>query len=60
MEVMKTDYARALAQLVPVFMPDLLFRLGKDGQPVFQGIRGLLCPPNSMPGKISAAAKCGR
>jgi hypothetical protein len=34
-ETMKTDFRRALARLVPVFMPDLLFRLGRDGAPVF-------------------------
>ena len=36
LEQMKTDFRRALARLVPVFMPDLLFRLGRDGQPVFK------------------------
>ena len=35
-EPMKTDFRRALARLVPVFMPELLFRLGQDGQPVFK------------------------
>src|SRR5262245_20747591 len=34
-EQMKTDFRRALARLVPIFMPDLLFRLRRDGQPVF-------------------------
>ena len=34
---MKTDFRLALAKLVPVFMPDLLFRLGRDGQPL--GVR---------------------
>ena len=38
-EQMKPDFRRALARLVPVFMPDLLFRLGRDGQPRVQGIR---------------------
>src|SRR5262245_61655133 len=32
-EPMRTDFRRALARLVPVFMPELLFRLGRDGQP---------------------------
>src|SRR5439155_11129419 len=36
LEVMKVDFRRALARLVPLFMPDLLFRLGPDGQPVFK------------------------
>ena len=51
MEVMKTDYRRALAQLVPVFMPDLLFRLGKDGQPVFKEFAAAIEPTEFLPGK---------
>ena len=39
-ERMRTDFRRALARLVPVFMPELLFRLGADGQPRLQGARG--------------------
>ncbi|HEX3883348.1 MAG TPA: hypothetical protein VHW66_11875, partial [Stellaceae bacterium] len=35
-EQMNPDFRRALAKLVPVFMPDLLFRLGRDGEPVFK------------------------
>ena len=35
-EQMQTDFRRALAVLVPVFMPDLLFRLNAEGQPVFR------------------------
>ncbi|HEY3910067.1 MAG TPA: amidase family protein [Stellaceae bacterium] len=35
-EPMNPDFRRALARLVPVFMPDLLFRLGPDGQPLFK------------------------
>jgi len=34
-ELMRVDYRMALAKLVPVFMPDLLFRLSPDGSPVF-------------------------
>ncbi|HVB15951.1 MAG TPA: amidase family protein, partial [Stellaceae bacterium] len=30
LERMEPDFRRALARLVPVFMPDLLFRLGRD------------------------------
>ena len=33
-EAMTSDFRQALARLVPVFMPDLLFRLGGDGQRV--------------------------
>ena len=34
-ERMAVDFRIALARLVPVFMPDLLFRLKPDGSPVF-------------------------
>ncbi len=50
-EVMKVDYRRALAQLVPIFMPDLLFRLGKDGQPVFKEFAATIVPTEFLPGK---------
>src|SRR4029453_4418121 len=40
LEVMTTDFRRALARLIPLLMPDLLFRLGLDGQPSVQGVRG--------------------
>src|SRR5262247_1791894 len=43
-ETMKTDFRRALARLVPLFMPDLLFRLGPDGQPVFKKFAAAIRP----------------
>jgi amidase len=51
-ELMKTDFRRALARLVPVFMPDLLFRLGRDGQPVFRDFAAAITPTEFMPGKV--------
>jgi amidase len=51
LEVMKTDYRRALARLVPVFMPDLLFRLGKDGQPVFREFAAAIVPTEFLAGR---------
>jgi Asp-tRNA(Asn)/Glu-tRNA(Gln) amidotransferase A subunit family amidase len=51
-EVMTVDFRRALAQLVPVFMPDLLFRLGRDGQPLFKDFAGAIVPTEFMPGKV--------
>ncbi len=39
LEAMKPDFRRALARLVPVFMPDLLFRLGTRRRAALQGIR---------------------
>jgi Asp-tRNA(Asn)/Glu-tRNA(Gln) amidotransferase A subunit family amidase len=52
MEQMTVDYRTALARLVPVFMPDLLFRLGRDGQPVFPDFAAAIVPTEFMPGKV--------
>jgi len=54
-ELMKVDYRRALAHLVPVFMPDLLFRLGRDGQPIFQEFAAAIVPTEFLPGKVFGA-----
>jgi amidase len=51
-EPMKTDFRRALARLVPVFMPDLLFRLTPDGQPVFKEFAAAIVPTEFAPGKV--------
>src|SRR5215510_14677207 len=51
-ETMQTDFRRALARLVPVFMPELLFRLGPDGQPLFKEFAAAIVPTEFMPGKI--------
>jgi Asp-tRNA(Asn)/Glu-tRNA(Gln) amidotransferase A subunit family amidase len=51
-EAMTVDYRRALAQLVPVFMPDLLFRIGRDGQPLFKDFAAAIVPIEFMPGKV--------
>ncbi|MGB9368078.1 MAG: amidase family protein [Xanthobacteraceae bacterium] len=51
-EVMKVDHRRALAQLVPIFMPDLLFRLGKDGQPVFKEFAANIVPTEFLPCRV--------
>jgi hypothetical protein len=40
---MQTDFRRALARLVPVFMPELLFRLGPEGQPLFKCHHHAVC-----------------
>lgn len=52
MEQMGTDFRRALARLVPVFMPDILFRLGPDGTPVFKDFAAAIQPTAFEPGKI--------
>ena len=51
-EAMKTDFRRALASLVPLIMPDLLFRLGRDGQPLFKEFAAAIVPTEFMPGKV--------
>src|SRR5262249_22694986 len=51
-EVMKVDFRRALARLVPLFMPDILFRLGKDGQPVFKDFAAAITPTEFLPGQV--------
>jgi hypothetical protein len=51
-ELMQTDFRRALARLVPVFMPDLLFRLGRDGKPLFKEFAAAIAPTEFVPGKI--------
>ena len=52
LEQMKVDFRRALAQLVPIFMPDLLFRLGGDGQPLFKEFAAAIAPTEFLPGKV--------
>ncbi len=56
-ELMKVDFRQALARLVPVFMPDILFRLGKDGQPVFKEFAAAIVPAEFAPGKIFGSGK---
>ena len=56
-ERMKVDYRKALARLVPVFMPDLLFRVKKDGTPVFADFAAAIVPTEFAPGKCSARVR---
>jgi Asp-tRNA(Asn)/Glu-tRNA(Gln) amidotransferase A subunit family amidase len=51
-ERMTVDFRVALARLVPVFMPDLLFRLGRDGKPLFKEFAAAIAPTEFVPGKI--------
>ena len=51
-EQMKVDFRRALARLVPLFMPDLLFRLNADGQPLFKEFAAAIVPTEFLPGKV--------
>jgi amidase len=52
LEQMTTDFRGALAKLVPVFMPDLLFRLGRDSLPVFKEFAAAIVPTEFAPGKV--------
>jgi amidase len=52
LETMKTDFRRALARLVPVFMPDLLFRLDSDGKPLFEEFAAAIIPTEFAPGVV--------
>jgi amidase len=52
LEAMNPDFRQALARLVPVFMPDLLFRLGPDGQPLFEEFAAAIRPTEFVPGRI--------
>jgi amidase len=51
-EAMGTDFRRALARLVPVFMPGLLFRLRADGGPVFPEVAAAVVPTEFAPGVV--------
>jgi amidase len=50
-EAMTTDFRQALARLVPIIMPDLLFRLGRDGRPLFKEFAAAIVPTEFAPGK---------
>ena len=56
-ELMKIDFRTALARLVPVFMPDILFRLGRDGQPVFKEFAAAIVPTEFAPGQTFGSGK---
>ena len=51
-ENMKPSYTDALAQLVPVFFPDILYRLTRDGQPQFPEFAAKIKPTEFAPGKV--------
>jgi Asp-tRNA(Asn)/Glu-tRNA(Gln) amidotransferase A subunit family amidase len=52
LEQMSLDFRHGLARLVPVFMPDLLFRLAPDGQPLFKEFAAAIRPTEFARGKI--------
>jgi amidase len=50
-ENMTTTYTRALAQLVPVFFPDVLYRLTPSGTPMFPEFAAMITPTEFAAGK---------
>lgn len=51
-EQMTVDFRRALARLIPVFMPDILFRLTPAGEPLFKEFAAAIIPTEFAPGKV--------
>jgi amidase len=51
-EPMTIDFRAALARLVPIFMPELLFRLDKSGNPVFADFAAAIQRTEFMPGQF--------
>ena len=60
LEQMNPDFRHALAKLVPVFMPDLLFRLGADGMPVFKEFAAAIRPTEFTPTHPASGGGSGR
>ena len=50
-ENMTTTYTRALTRLIPVFMPDILFRVNSAGRPVFPDVAAAVKATEFEPGK---------
>ena len=51
LEQMSVDFTTALCRLVPVFMPEILFRLTASGDPLFPDFAAAITPTEFMPGK---------
>jgi amidase len=51
-ENMKTSFDRAIAELVPVLYPDLLYRLNAAGEPVYSAFAAKVRPTLFAPGAI--------
>ena len=52
LETMETDYRKALCKLVPVFMPDILFRLDAKGEPLYKEFADSIVPTEFAPGIV--------
>jgi len=51
-EAMRCDFTRALARLIPLLMPDLMFRLGSDGQPLYPEFAAAITRTEFAPGRF--------
>lgn len=51
-EPMTTDFRRALARLAPLLMPDLFYRLGADGLPVYKEFAAAIERTEFQPGRF--------
>jgi len=56
-EPMVVDYRIALSRLVPVIMPDILFRLDEAGQPLFKEFAAAIEPTEFQPSKVFGSGK---
>ncbi len=52
LEQMDPDFGAGLARLVPLLMPDILFRLGPDGMPLFKEFAAAIRSVEFAPGKV--------
>ncbi|MGA7811278.1 amidase family protein [Bradyrhizobium sp.] len=63
LEKMAPSFRDAVARLVPIFMPDILFRLGPDGLPVYREVAEAIIPtpfvPCAMPSLASPTVAAG-
>jgi amidase len=50
-ENMNPSYTQALAQLLPVFFPEILYRVTRDGKPQFPDFAARIKPTEFAPGK---------
>ena len=51
-EPMRCDFTRALARLLPILMPDLLFRLTAEGLPLYPDFAAAITRTEFAPGKF--------
>ena len=56
-ENMTVGYTRAIAELVPLFYPDLLYRLTPAGTPLFTDFAAAIVPTQFAPGKTFGTGK---